>query len=276
MAIWLTVVYAPICHWVWGGGWLGNWGVLDFAGGTVVHINAGIAGLVAALVLGPRKGYPRTQMPPHNLALTVVGASMLWVGWFGFNAGSELAADGVAGMAMAVTQIATAAAALGWMLTEWTAHGKPSVLGIASGAVAGLVASTPASGSVGPMGAVVIGLAAGIGCFYAATKIKQALGYDDSLDVFGIHAVGGIIGALLTGIFSSAAFGGSGLGDGNDSIGAQLFAQVVGVVVTIIYSGLLSFVILKIVGAITGLRVSEDEETEGLDLALHDERGYIL
>ena len=201
---------------------------------------------------------------------------MLWVGWFGFNAGSELAADGVAGMAMAVTQIATAAAAVGWMLTEWVAHGKPSVLGIASGAVAGLVAITPASGSVGPMGAAIIGLAAGTGCFYAATKIKQALGYDDSLDVFGIHAVGGIIGALLTGIFSSVAFGGSGLGEGNDSIGAQLLAQIVGVVATIVYSGLLSFVILKLVGAITGLRVNEDEETEGLDIALHDERGYIL
>lgn len=276
MAIWVTLVYVPVCHWVWGGGWLGRWGVLDFAGGTVVHINAGIAGLVTAIVLGPRKGYPRTQMPPHNLALTVVGASMLWVGWFGFNAGSELAADGVAGMAVAVTQIATAAAALGWMLTEWATHGKPSVLGIASGAVAGLVAITPASGSVGPMGAVLIGLAAGIGCFYAATKIKQLLGYDDSLDVFGIHAVGGIIGALLTGIFSSAVFGGAGLAEGNDSIGTQLLAQVVGVGATIIYSGLLSFVILKLVGAMTSLRVDEDEETEGLDIALHDERGYIL
>jgi Amt family ammonium transporter len=276
MGIWLTVVYAPVCHWVWGGGWLGAWGVLDFAGGTVVHINAGIAGLVAAMMLGKRKGYPTTAMPPNNLGYTVMGASMLWVGWFGFNAGSELAADGVAGMAMAVTQIATAAAALGWMFSEWLSHGKPSVLGIASGAVAGLVAITPASGAVGPMGAVAIGAASGVGCFFAATTLKRAMGYDDSLDVFGIHAVGGIIGALLTGVFAAASLGGAGFGDGNESIGAQVTSQAVGVIATIIYSGVASFVILKILDAVMGLRVDEEQEVEGLDIALHDERGYIL
>jgi len=277
MAIWLTVVYAPVCHWVWGGGWLDAWGVLDFAGGTVVHINAGVAGLVAAIVLGKRKGYPTTQMPPHNLTMTVIGASLLWVGWFGFNAGSELAADGVAGMAMAVTQIATAGAALAWMFTEWASHGKPSVLGIASGAVAGLVAITPASGSVGPMGALAIGVASGAGCFYTATKVKRALGYDDSLDVFGIHAIGGIIGALLTGVFAATQLGGAGLGDGNASISAQVLAQFVSVAATVVYTGIASFIILKVVGALTGgLRVGEEEETEGLDIALHDERGYIL
>ena len=200
MGIWLTIVYAPIAHWVWGdGGWLGNKGILDFAGGTVVHINAGIAGLVAAIVIGKRSGYRVTNMTPNNLGYTIIGASMLWVGWFGFNAGSELAADGTAGMAMTVTQLATAAAALGWMFMEWITHGKPSVLGIASGAVGGLVAITPASGSVGPMGAIAIGAISGVGCFYAATSLKRALGYDDSLDVFGVHAVGGIIGAILTG-----------------------------------------------------------------------------
>jgi Amt family ammonium transporter len=276
MGIWLTVVYAPVCHWVWGGGWLGDWGILDFAGGTVVHINAGMAGLVAAIVLGKRKGYPSTAMPPNNLGYTIMGASILWVGWFGFNAGSELAADGVAGMAMAVTQIATAAAALGWMFSEWISHGKPSVLGIASGAVAGLVAITPASGSVGPMGAVAIGAASGIGCFFASTTLKRALGYDDSLDVFGIHAVGGIIGAILTGVFAAAALGGAGLGDGNESIAAQVGAQFVGVIATIIYTGVVSFIILKILDAVMGLRVDEEQEVEGLDIALHDERGYIL
>lgn len=276
MGLWLTVVYAPICHWVWGGGWLGDWGVLDFAGGTVVHINAGVAGLVAAVMLGKREGYPSTPMPPHNLGLTVIGASMLWVGWFGFNAGSALAADGVAGMAMAVTQIATAAAALTWMFAEWTSHGKPSVLGIASGAVAGLVAITPASGSVGPMGAIAIGLAAGVGCFLAATRLKRAFGYDDSLDVFGVHAVGGVIGAMLTGVFAAQSLGGAGFADGNEGMLSQLMAQFVGVTATIVYTGLASFVILFVIDRILGLRVSDEEETEGLDLALHDERGYIL
>ena len=277
MAVWLTVVYAPITHWVWGeGGWLGGKGILDFAGGTVVHINAGIAGLVAALMLGKRKGYPRTAMMPHNLGYTVIGASMLWVGWFGFNAGSELAADGTAGMAMAVTQIATAAAALGWMFSEWLNHGKPSVLGIASGAVAGLVAITPASGSVGPMGALVIGAFAGFGCFLAATKLKRILGYDDSLDVFGVHAIGGIIGAILTGVFAATTLGGAGFGDGIDSMGQQVGVQIYGVLATIVYTGIVSFVILKVLDLVMGLRVNEEQETEGLDIALHDERGYIL
>ena len=277
MTIWMTLVYAPICHWVWGGGgWLGNKGILDFAGGTVVHINAGIAGLVAAIVLGKRKGYPTTAMPPHNLGYTLMGASMLWVGWFGFNAGSELAADGVAGMAMAVTQIATAAAALSWMFIEWAKHGKPSVLGIASGAVAGLVAITPASGAVGPMGAIAIGLASGAGCFITSTTLKRAMGYDDSLDVFGIHAVGGIIGAILTGVFCAEFLGGAGFGGDITSINAQITVQAVGVGATIVYTGIVSFIILKVLDGIMGLRVTDDEESEGLDLSQHGERGYII
>ena len=276
MALWLTLVYAPVCHWVWGGGWLGGYGILDFAGGTVVHINAGVAGLAAALVLGPRQGYPDTPMLPNNLSYTIVGAAMLWVGWFGFNAGSELAADGVAGMALAVTQLATAAAALAWMCCEWLRHGKPSVLGIASGAIAGLVAITPASGSVGPMGSIVIGAASGVVCFIASTAVKRAMGYDDSLDVFGIHCVGGIVGALLTGVFCAVSLGGSGFGDGNESITDQVLAQAVGVVATLVYTFIVSFVALKIIDGVMGLRVAEDQEEEGLDLALHDERGYIL
>ena len=277
MGLWLTLVYAPITHWVWGdGGWLGNMGILDFAGGTVVHINAGIAGLVAALVLGKRKGYPTSPMPPHNLGYTMIGAAMLWVGWFGFNAGSELAADGTAGMAMAVTQIATAAAALGWMFCEWLSHGKPSVLGIASGAVGGLVAITPASGSVGPMGALAIGIAAGVGCFLAATTLKRKIGYDDSLDVFGVHAVGGIIGALLTGVFAAEALGGAGFGSGISSIGGQVQTQAIGIIVTIVYTGVVSFILLKVIDGVMGLRVNEEQEAEGLDVALHDERGYNL
>ena len=275
MGIWLILVYAPICHWVWGGGWLGEMGVLDFAGGTVVHINAGIAGLVACIVLGKRNGYTKTPMLPNNLGYTIVGAAMLWVGWFGFNAGSELAADGTAGMAMAVTQIATAAAALGWMFSEWLFHGKPSVLGIASGAVAGLVAITPACGSVGPMGALAIGIAAGVLCYLAATKLKNALGYDDSLDVFGVHAIGGIVGALLTGVFVAGSLGGVGLAEGV-SISQQVGKQAIGVVATIIYTGVASFIILKVIDMVIGLRVSSDEESEGLDIALHDERGYNL
>ncbi len=275
MTIWLTIVYAPIAHWVWGGGWLGELGVLDFAGGTVVHINAGIAGLVAAILIGKRRGYPTTAMPPHSLVLTLVGAAMLWVGWFGFNAGSELAADGTAGMAMAVTQIATAAAALTWMFAEWLFHGKPSALGIASGAVGGLVAITPASGFVGPMGALIIGVAAGIGCYIASVRIKRAFGYDDSLDVFGVHAIGGIIGAVLTGIFVDASLGGAGLAEGV-SMGSQIFKQIVGVVATIVYCVIVTFIILKIVDAVIGLRVTDEQETEGLDIVLHDERGYNL
>lgn len=276
MAAWLALVYAPVCHWVWGGGWLGDKGILDFAGGTVVHINAGMAGLVAALVIGKRKGYPRSPMMPHNVTYTLIGASMLWVGWFGFNAGSELAADGVAGMALAVTQIATASAALAWMFSEWLSHGKPSALGIATGAVAGLVAITPASGSVGPMGAVAVGLAAGVGCFFAAVKLKRVFGYDDSLDVFGVHAVGGIIGALLTGVFCAESLGGAGFGVEAGGMAAQLRVQFIGVFATVIYAGVVSFIILKLVDLALGLRVSEDAEMEGLDLALHDERGYII
>ncbi len=277
MAIWITFVYAPVCHWVWGdGGWLGSKGILDFAGGTVVHINAGIAGLVAALVIGKRNGYPKTAMSPNNLGYTIVGAGMLWVGWFGFNAGSELAADGTAGMAMAVTQVATASAALAWMFSEWVSHGKPSVLGIASGAVAGLVAITPASGAVGPMGAIMIGLASGFVCFLSATRLKRMFGYDDTLDVFGVHGVGGIIGALLTGVFCAESLGGVGFGEGITSIAGQVLAQATGVLATVVYSGVASFIILKVIDVILGLRVDEEQESEGLDLASHDERGYIL
>ncbi len=277
MGIWFTVVYLPIAHMVWSGdgALMWDWGVLDFAGGTVVHINAGVAGLVAALVLGKRKGYPTTAMPPHNLGYTVIGASMLWVGWFGFNAGSAVAANESAGMAMLVTQIATATAALAWMFSEWVNHGKASVLGIATGAVAGLVAITPASGTAGPLGALAIGAASGIVCFLASTKLKRALGYDDSLDVFGVHAVGGIVGALLTGIFAAASLGGAGLAEGV-TIAGQLWIQTKGVVVTLVYTAVLSYIILKLVDLTIGLRVNEEQETEGLDLSQHDERGYIL
>ncbi len=272
--LWSIVVYAPICHMAWSGdgSFFGDMGVLDFAGGTVVHINAGVAALVACIVIGRRQGYPDTLMAPHSLTITVIGASMLWVGWFGFNAGSAVAADGAAGMAMLVTQVATASATLGWMAAEWIKHGKPSILGAVTGAVAGLVAITPASGSVGPMGAIVVGLASGVLCFWAATSLKRALGYDDSLDAFGVHGIGGIVGALLTGIFAAESLGGQGLSA--DSIGGQFVVQLIGVVFTIVYCGVLSFILLKIVDAIVGLRVSQDEETEGLDIALHDERGY--
>ncbi len=275
MTLWVTIVYAPIAHWVWGGGWLGELGVLDFAGGTVVHINAGVAGLVAAIVLGRRRGYPRTAMKPSNLVLTMVGAGMLWVGWFGFNAGSELAADGVAGMAMAVTQIATAAAALTWMFLEWFNHGKPSALGLVSGAVAGLVAITPASGFVGPMGALVIGAASGLMCYLAVVKVKHAMGYDDSLDAFGVHGIGGIVGAILTGVFVDAGLGGAGLAEGT-TIAGQVGLQAVGVIATIVYCGVVSFILLKVLDAVIGLRVNAEEEEEGLDLVLHDEQGYNL
>ncbi|MDT3722391.1 ammonium transporter [Pseudomonas oryzihabitans] len=273
--LWFTFVYAPIAHMVWSGdgGLLWDWGVLDFAGGTVVHINAGVAGLVAALVLGKRKGYPTTPMAPHNLGYTLVGAAMLWVGWFGFNAGSAAAANGTAGMAMLTTQIATAAAALGWMFAEWITHGKPSALGIASGVVAGLVAITPAAGTAGPMGALIIGLAAGVLCFFSATTLKRKLGYDDSLDAFGVHGIGGIVGALLTGVFAAPALGGFGT---VTDIGAQLFIQFKGVAFTIVYTGIVTFVILKVLDVVMGLRVNEEEETVGLDLTLHNERGYNL
>ena len=269
LGLWQIIVYAPVCHWVWGGGFLGSAGVMDFAGGTVVHINSGVAALVLCMVLGKRIGYGRENLAPHNLVLTVIGASLLWVGWFGFNAGSELAADGRAGMAMAVTQIATAAAALAWMAAEWMMRGKPSVLGIASGAVAGLVAITPAAGFVLPGGALVLGLIAGIGCFLAVMWLKLKLGYDDALDVFGIHGVGGIIGALLTGVFAAEAVSGTpGMLEGN---AAQIVPQLYGVGVTIAYSGIVTFVLVKIVGAFMGLRVKEDDEREGLDVTLHGE-----
>ncbi|MCZ6617054.1 MAG: ammonium transporter [Gammaproteobacteria bacterium] len=277
VALWVTLVYAPIAHWVWGdGGWLAALGILDFAGGTVLNINAGIAGLVTALVLGKRRGFPGTAMPPHNLTLSVIGASMLWVGWFGFNAGSQLAADGTAGMAMLVTQVATACAALGWMIAEWITHKKASVLGIITGAVAGLVAITPASGSVGPMGALAIGLSAGVVCFFASTTLKRAFGYDDSLDVFGVHCVGGIVGAMLTGVFCAVALGGSGFGVDSGTMGGQLIAQATGVLATLVYTAVATFVLLKIVDLVVGLRVSEDEEAVGLDVALHNETGYNL
>jgi len=273
--LWVTVVYFPMAHMVWSGagGFMFDMGVLDFAGGTVVHINAGVAALVACLVLGKRKGYPTTAMPPHNLTYTVIGAAMLWVGWFGFNAGSAVAANGSAGMAMLVTQIATAAAALSWMAAEWILHRKPSVLGVVSGAVAGLVAITPASGTCGPGGALVIGLIAGAACFLAASKLKRALGYDDSLDVFGVHAVGGIVGAILTGVFAASSMGGAGLAEGV-SIGSQVWIQTKSVLITIVYSGVLTFVLLKLVGIVVPLRANADDETEGLDLVLHNERGY--
>ena len=275
-ALWLTLCYVPICHWIWGGGWLEGLGILDFSGGTVVHINAGITGLAAALVLGPRKGYPETPMPPNNLAYTIVGAAMLWIGWFGFNAGSMLAADGVAGMALLVTQLAASGGAFGWMFCEWGRHGKPSVLGVASGAIAGLVSITPAAGSVGPMSAIMIGIVSGFMCFFVSTVSKKALGYDDSLDVFGIHCIGGIVGALLTGVFCSAAFGGSGFGDGNASIADQVLVQTIGVLATMTYVFVMSISILVIMNVVMGLRVTEQQEEEGLDLALHDERGYML
>ena len=272
MVIWSLVVYAPIAHWVWAPtGFLFGEGVLDFAGGTVVHINAGIGGLVACILVGKRVGFGNEHMAPHNLTLTMIGTSLLWVGWFGFNAGSALAADGRAGMAFLSTHIGSASGAIAWMLVEWVAKGKPSVLGIASGAVAGLVAITPAAGFVLPNGALAIGLAAGIICFWSATSLKHMLGYDDSLDVFGVHGVGGIVGAILTGVFATSAVGGSaasGLIDGNT---AQLWIQVKGVLYTVVWCAVASFVMLKLIDLVIGLRVDKDSEREGLDLALHGE-----
>ncbi len=276
--LWFTFSYLPIAHMTWAGvgGLFWDWSVLDFAGGTVVHINAGIAGLVAAIVLGKRKGWPTTAMPPHNLGYTLIGAALLWVGWFGFNAGSAVSAGQSAGMAMLVTQVATAAGALGWMFAEWITHKKPSVLGVASGVVAGLVAITPAAGTAGPGGALMIGLVAGVVCFIVSTKVKRAFGYDDSLDVFGVHGVGGIVGALLTGVFASPDLGGAGLGAGVGSIGEQVGKQTMAVGVTVIWSGVVTFIALKLAGLVGGVRVSAEAEQEGLDLALHDERGYNL
>jgi ammonium transporter, Amt family len=273
IGLWSVLVYAPIAHWVWGpDGFLSSAGILDFAGGTVVHINAGVAGLMAALVLGKRHGYRQEPMPPHNLVLSLIGGSLLWVGWFGFNAGSAVAANGNAGMAMAVTQIATAAAALTWMLIEWAKpRGKPSVLGIISGAVGGLVAITPASGFVDPRGALIIGVAAGAACYWGATWLKNTIGYDDSLDAFGVHGVGGMVGALLTGVFAVSAIGGdgkSGLIDGN---WYQVVIQGYGVVVVILYCAIASLILLKAIDIVIGLRVDADTEREGLDLAVHGE-----
>ena len=278
-SIWLLVVYAPVCHWVWGGGWLGQMGLQDFAGGTVVHITAAVAALVAAIVMGPRKGFGTAAMLPHNLTMTVTGAGMLWVGWFGFNAGSALAANESATMAMLVTHISAAAGSLSWMAMEWIRHGKPSVLGIVTGMVAGLGTITPASGSVGPAAALVIGLSAGVVCYFATNWIKNTLKIDDSLDVFPVHGVGGILGTLLAGIFCSQSLGifsGNGFSDGIDSIGGQFTVQAIGVVSTFLYTAVVSYILLKLVDAMVGLRIDEEEENIGLDLVLHDERGYDL
>jgi Amt family ammonium transporter len=276
--LWLLLVYVPVAHWVWGGGWLAEMGFMDFAGGAVVHVNAGVAAIVAALVMGNRKGFPATPMPPHNLPATVTGACMLWVGWFGFNAGSALAADGAAGMAMLVTHIGAAAGSLAWMSQEWIKFGKPSVLGIVTGMVAGLGTITPASGFVGPGGALIIGILAGFVCFWATQTVKRRLQIDDSLDVFPVHGVGGCIGLLLTAVFASdglGAFSGLGLADGQ-TVGGQLLVQVLGAFATVVWCGVVTFVLLKIIGAGIGLRVTDEEETEGLDLVLHEERGYNL
>ena len=277
-ALWLVVVYAPITHWVWGGGWLGEMGLLDFAGGTVVHITAGVGALVAALVLGNRKGFPQQAMPPHNLTMSVTGAGMLWVGWFGFNAGSALAANGDAGMAMLVTHISAAAGSLAWMMMEWIKHGKPSVLGIVTGMVAGLGTITPASGFVGPGGALVIGFSAGVICYYATQAIKQRFKIDDSLDVFPVHGVGGMLGTLFAGIFASDALGvfsGQGYNEGMN-MASQVQVQVVGIASTFIYTAIVTLVLLKLVDKLLVLRIDDEGETRGLDLTEHDERGYDL
>ncbi len=273
--IWFTFSYLPVCHMAWSGpgALFFDWGVLDFAGGTVVHINAGIAGLVACMMVGKRRGFGKEPIPPHSVPLTVIGASMLWVGWFGFNAGSELAADGVAGMAMLVTQVATAAAAATWMFIEWFKNGKPTAVGLATGAVAGLVAITPASGKAGPMGAIVLGIIAAIMCYFGATTLKKLLGYDDSLDVFGVHGVGGIVGAILTGVVADTAFLGAGLAEGR-TIATQVGYQSLSVLVTVAWSGVVSFVALSVIKAVMGLRVSDEVENVGLDLAEHGEEGY--
>ncbi|QPK63250.1 ammonium transporter [Methylomonas sp. LL1] len=271
-SLWLIVVYMPICHWIWGGGWLAQLGVKDFAGGIVIHVNAGVAALVAALVLGRRRGFPTVAMMPHNMTMVVTGAGMLWFGWFGFNGGSALKADGSAGMAIVVTHIAAAAGSLTWMTIEWLRFGKPSVLGIVTGMVAGLGTITPASGYVGPVGGLVIGIVAGAVCFYATQYIKRGLKIDDSLDVFPVHGVGGCVGSLLTGVFAAESFGGLGLN--GVSIGNQVAVQALAVAVTAIWSGLFSYLLLKLIDKFISLRVSEDEEVQGLDIALHEETGY--
>jgi Amt family ammonium transporter len=272
--VWLVVVYAPVCHWVWGGGWLGQMGLLDFAGGTVVHITAGAGALVAALIIGNRNGFPKTPMLPHNLTMCVTGAGMLWVGWFGFNAGSALAANGDAGMAMLVTHISAAAGSLAWMTLEWVRYGKPSVLGIVTGMVAGLGTITPASGYVGPGGALIIGLSAGVVCYFATQAIKQKFKIDDSLDVFPVHGVGGMLGTFMAGIFASSELGlfsGQGL---DMSIGAQLGVQLTGIFSVLIYTAVVTFIILKVLDKVMGLRVDADTEIQGLDINLHNEQGY--
>ncbi len=273
-SLWLIIVYMPVCHWIWGNGWLASMGVMDFAGGIVIHVNAGVAALVSALVLGKRKGFPTTGMPPHNMTMVVTGAGMLWVGWFGFNAGSALTADGRAGMAMLATHIGAASGALTWMIIEWKRYGKPSVLGIVTGMVAGLGTITPASGFVGPFGALVIGVTAGIVCFYATQYVKRKLVIDDSLDVFPVHGIGGITGSLLTGVFAASSLGGLGLPDGV-SMMSQVGVQALAILVTIVWSALFSYLILKVLDKWIGLRVTPDEEVQGLDTVLHEETGYL-
>ena len=278
-SLWLVLVYAPICHWVWGGGWLGNMGLQDFAGGSVVHITAGVAALIAATSMGGRRGFGTTAMPPHNLTMTVTGAGMLWVGWFGFNAGSAVAADSSAAMAMLVTHLSAACGSLAWMTMEWLRHGKPSVLGIVTGMVAGLGTITPASGSVGPAGAVVLGLSAGVICYFATITLKNRLNIDDSLDVFPVHGVGGMLGLFMAGIFCSPALGifsGNGFSDGVSTIGGQLGIQLTGIAATFVYTAIVSWVLLRVVNAIVTVRVDQEDETAGLDIVLHDERGYDL
>lgn len=276
---WLLLVYAPVCYWVWGGGWLAQMGVQDFAGGIVVHITAAVAALVGAIVIGNRKGFAKTPMPPHNLTMTVAGAGMLWFGWYGFNGGSALAADGSATMAMLVTHMSAAAGALSWMFMEWYRHGKPSALGVVTGMVAGLGTITPAAGSVSPAAALIIGISAGVICYFATNFLKNRLKIDDSLDVFPVHGVGGVLGSLLLAVFASenlGVFSGNGFSEGISSISGQLWVQLVGVVVTFVYTAVVSFLLYKLVDVIVGLRVDIEQETQGLDISQHDERGYIL
>ena len=273
--LWATLVYFPICHWVWGGGWLGEMGLLDFAGGTVVHITAGVGAIIAAMVMGNRNGFPETAMMPHNMTMSVTGAGMLWVGWFGFNGGSAVAANGDAGMAILVTHISAACGAFTWAVMEWIRHGKASALGTVTGMVAGLGTITPASGFVGPMGALVIGISAGVLCFIATGFIKRTLKIDDSLDVFPVHGVGGMLGTFMAGIFAASALGGAGYAEGMN-MGSQVSVQLVGIIATVVWTAIITFVILKVVDAIVGLRVTDEQETEGLDITQHDERGYII
>jgi Amt family ammonium transporter len=276
--LWLITVYSPVTHWVWGGGWLGEMGLLDFAGGTVVHMTAGVGALVAALVIGNRNGFPNQAMPPHNLTMSITGAGMLWVGWFGFNAGSALAANGDAGMAMLVTHISASAGAFAWMTMEWLKFGKPSALGAITGMVAGLGTITPASGFVGPGGALIIGLSAGIICYYATQAIKQKFLIDDSLDVFPVHGVGGILGTLFAGVFASdqmGIFSGQGYAEGMN-MSSQIQVQMTGILATFLYTAIVTFILLKLVDSLLGLRVDKDEETSGLDVLEFSERGYDI